>query len=163
MPLAVSIVVVRPLGERAAALEEELSQPLAKPPIYDRVPSAVRAIITAAISTALLAGLCATWLDAGAAFAAIALSQLVRTGARPLPIGIWSRLMDRIPVLLRFAAGIVALYLVGEWFLPDRVRTAENFRPQLVFLLIGLAVFAVLIPSVPGSRRGARAAEVATG
>jgi hypothetical protein len=148
------LVTVRPLGERAAELERDLARPLTKAPLYDRLPRWLRSIVTAALSTVLLAGLCATWLDAACAFAAIALFQLLRTGALSLPITPWVRLMDRVPVLLRFAAGIAAVYFVGAWFLPDRVRTAETFRPQLVFLLLGLAVFFVLIPSVPGSRRG---------
>ncbi len=60
--------------------------------------------------------------------------------------------MERIPVLLRFVAGLVVVYLAGQWFLPERIRDAETFRPQLLFLLLGLTVFLILIPTVPGSR-----------
>lgn len=153
LALQAALVGVAPLAARASVLEAELREPLAKAPLYDRLPAGVRALVTAGLTTVLLAGLCSTWTDAALAFGAVAFFQLARTGALPLPISPWVQAMNRIPVLLRFAAGILVVYLVGQWFLPDRVRSAEDFRPQLVFLLIGLAIFFVLIPGTGRARR----------
>ncbi len=150
------LVTVRPLGNRAAALEQGLAAPLAK-------PAAVRPRATVAAGARHRRVLdCAprgAVRDLARCCGGVRCRRTVADGAHggaALPIGAWVRLMERIPVLVRFAVGIVAVYFVSERFLPERVRTAENFRPQLVFLLIGVAVFAVLIPSVPAARAARR-------
>jgi hypothetical protein len=143
------------LGERAGELERELREPIGARPLYERLPIFVRACVVAALTTLLLAGMFGVLLDAGLVFVAVLVFQLIRTGVIPLPIAPWARLVERIPVLIRFGTGVAVMYLAGQWFLPDRVRAAATFRPQLVFLLLGLAVFFVLIPTVPARRRDA--------
>lgn len=146
------LVTVPSLAGRATAIEEELARPLSAPAVYDRLPQVVRSLISAALITLLLAGLLAGWGEAAVVYVAVSGFELVRTGVVPFPWGPWGTLMERIPVLLRFVAGLVVVYLAGQWFLPERIRDAETFRPQLLFLLLGLTVFLILIPTVPGSR-----------
>lgn len=145
------LVTVRSLAERVTAIEEELERPLNAPPLYDRLPRAVRGLVSGALITLLLSGLLAGWGEAAVVFVIVSGFELLRSGVIPFPWGAWGTLMDRIPVLLRFVVGLVVVYLAGQWFLPERIRDSATFRPQLLFLLLGLSVFLVLIPTVPGN------------
>lgn len=145
------LVTVRSLAERVTAIEEELERPLNAPPLYDRLPRAVRGLVGGALITLLLSGLLAGWGEAAVVFVIVSGFELLRSGVIPFPWGAWGTLMDRIPVLLRFVVGLVVVYLAGQWFLPERIRDSATFRPQLLFLLLGLSVFLVLIPTVPGN------------
>ena len=151
------LVTVRSLAARAGVIEHELCRALPAPPLYDRLPAVVRGVMTGIVTTLLLAGLFSAWAEAVVVFSTVTFFQLARTGVVPVPLGSWARLMDRIPVLVRFAAGLVIVFVVGQWFLPDRIRSAETFGPQLVFLLLGLAVFYLLVPTVPGHQGRDRA------
>jgi len=145
------LVTMRSLAERVSAIEEELARPLDAPPLYDRLPRGVRGLVGGALITLLLSGLLASWGEAAVVFVIVSGFELLRSGVIPFPWGAWGTLMDRIPVLLRFVVGLVVVYLAGQWFLPERIRDSETFRPQLLFLLLGLSVFLVLIPTVPGN------------
>lgn len=151
------LVTVRSLADRSAVIEHELCRPLPTRPLYDRLPGVLRGAMAGMFTTLLLAGLFSGWVEAVVVFSAVTFFQLARTGVIPVPLGAWARLMERIPVLVRFAAGLVVVYLVGRWFLPDRIRAAETFAPQLVFLLLGLAVFYLLVPTVSLRRAPDRA------
>jgi hypothetical protein len=142
----------RPLAERAAQYERAMAHSLARPPIVDRWPPAVRSFGIAGVLALLLSGLYESLAQGLLVFVVLLVFQLARVGVIPLPVHWWSRLLGHVPELVRFAAGVLVMYLVAQSFLADRVRQSATFGPQLVFLLLGLLVFFVLIPPAPRAR-----------
>ena len=69
----------------------------------------------------------------------------------PLPIDPWRRLMGRVPLLVRLAAGLIAVQaLVGVIVDPE----AADFTPLALFIAGSLVLFFALMPGEP--RKAAR-------
>ena len=141
--------VLRPaLAARMDALEAELGAAAPVEPLTARIAPVPRVAMRAAAVTLLLAGMIGGPVDllllGGTAAAVEALRSFVSLGA-------WARLMERVPPLLRLAAGLAVVYALAAAVL----RTAlygSSFRPIAVLTAAALVVFYLLAPGSPGPR-----------
>lgn len=161
--VAVSIWVVRFLlkfraltvaksAERVAALRNVLANtPPGPAMVLPAIPAVLSNIIPipikAALITFLLSGLIESWLQGIVAFIGVSLILLVRDVIIPF-VGIWTRLVSRVPLVIRFALGIFIAWLLGSLILNATWGFGRDttFWPLMLSTLASLLVFALLIP-----------------
>jgi len=112
-----------------------------------RVPNRFRAVLIAALTTLLLAGLYESWLDAffvGLGAAGLAAWRFGLAGRLP---SWWTNFVNRSPAVLRYVAALLIGYLMAYriisalWSMGNR-----NFRSVVVAAFITLAMFYVFFP-----------------
>ncbi len=161
--VAVGILVVRFLLEfrsltvaksarRVVALRNALANTrpgptMALPVIPAVLINIVPIPIKAALITFLLSGLIESWLQGIVAYIVVSLILLVRDVIVPF-VGIWTRLVSRVPLVIRFAMGIFIAWLLGSLILNVTFAAGRDttFWPLLLSALVSLFVFALLIP-----------------
>ena len=76
------------------------------------------------------------------------LARLCRSGVVPFPSAGWRAAVDRIPVALRFGAGMLVVQGLASAIVGASVRSGEPSLQILVWpMATGLVVMAVLLPS----------------
>ena len=142
------------LGARMEVLVDRINEAPAVVPLWDRVPAVVRCFVQAAFATLLLGGVFQTWRDGVIVGAVAFVIQLVRAGVIPLPLGGYERLMQRVPLLLRLAVAMVAVYFLARFVL-ERLLTQTQSLRGLGFVTAGsMIVFFLLNPKNPRDRPG---------
>jgi hypothetical protein len=108
------------------------------------VPPWLRVSMQALLSTFLLAGLLATWLDAlllwGCLAAVLALQRMIPRWRR------WTAVAARVPWLARLAAAVVASYWISATVVKSLWPVTSTFRPVTVAIVLSITVFAFLFP-----------------
>jgi hypothetical protein len=138
----------RPLNVVERAMTE--ARPVT--PLAERLPVAVVAAARALTSWLLLAGLYETWVDAAILGLLILLISLARHGLLRLPLGPWPDLAQRLPLLLRLAAGFFIVAYIAQ-LLDRQLRSAESFRPIMLLTGLALVIFYLVNPLAPIARR----------
>jgi hypothetical protein len=132
------------LAARLTTVEQQLESASAIQPLTVQVRPWVRTGLGALWSTLLLAGIYQTWLDGVALGALILLLQSARAGLVRIPLGPWPELVERWPLLIRLAAGLLVIILLSRYVVPQSLLTTESFSP--IMILTGLAfVFLYLL------------------
>lgn len=140
-------------AERAAALRSchaRVNHVL--PHRWPRLPLIVRAPLTGALVTLLVAGVIDDWLGAALLFVVFSLSVALRSAVgRVAP---WSRLMNRVPLAIRLAVGAVASYLIGLAVV-GAAGIGESFFPIVAASALAMPVMVLLLPprTAPGAPR----------
>jgi hypothetical protein len=128
------------------AVEEELLAPLdAAPPARNPYVVALRTFAIALGGVLFLAGMIEAWWAAGVLACAFLLAQLVKVGDVPFPPRGWRRLVDRIPVLVRFGAVLLVVNGVAKAVLA-RAIDQESFQLMVWPVAVSVLVMAVLVP-----------------
>lgn len=124
-------------------------------PLTERLPRVIRAFFAAAWGALLLSGLYTPWfslpdtlwIDGVLVGFVIFVLQLLRLDVIPVPIGVWSRLMAKVPLLIRLTVGALIMLGLGAAVLP--LFWGPSFRPMLFLIIVGLVVFYLLNPASP--------------
>jgi hypothetical protein len=145
------MIVFRPhLGVRLDAIQNQLNLPPPISPITAQVNPWIRTVGQSLWSTLLLTGMIFFWYDAVLLGGLIFLLQAARTRLIPLPLGPWARLVQRIPLLVRMAGGIIVVYYLSRSFLEAQMRVTSSFRPIVLLTGVALVVFFLLNPGLLG-------------
>jgi hypothetical protein len=143
---------MRKLWQQAIDADRQLKWPR-------RQPAWLRAAGIALLSTLLLAGLIASWLLALLVFAVLLAICLTRNCVLPKvsPWMKWSRIVERVPAIVRLAAAIVATYFATLQFLqlPGMSAPANgipgHFGAELISIGMGVIILTLLLPYIPAS------------
>lgn len=138
-----------PATQRVAAIATQMNAAQPVQPLADRVPILVRIAARTLWAVLLLAGLMTDVIDAVILGGIVAVLQLIRAGFISVPLGRWPQRAQRIPLLLRLAAGFALIWFISlqlEGFLID---TAQDFRPLALLTGLSMVVFLLLVPPVP--------------
>ena len=139
----------RAFAQRLEGVEAALAEPSAggpPTPYTARIGKIRAALLGAAVTTFILAGMMTSWWVAALFFAEFVLPRLLTTGAIPLPIDPWRRLMSRIPLLLRLAAALIVVQTIAAAVLDEKAAT---FTPLALYMATALAVLVALMPGQP--------------
>jgi hypothetical protein len=143
--MAVRIVVETVARRDVAIREARVQLAIARAaPVGGLVLSPVRAAFRAALTALLLAGIVDNPFEGvvllGVLFVLFWARDLIQT---VLPA--WVRLVSRIPVLLRLAAGIALSSAIATQSV-NLFWASDTFFPILLSVLLSLGIFAILIP-----------------
>lgn len=133
----------RQVVQRVAGLSARLAH--VQPAIPAKLPLPVAVVFKCVTITFLLSGILTTWLDA--TLFAIASAAILM--ARPLvlkPASALARLIARVPVLLRIAAGILASYFIANLVMHAMWNSTSTFRPVTISITASMLLFALLLP-----------------
>jgi uncharacterized protein YjeT (DUF2065 family) len=111
-----------------------------------RIPAPVRLLFTSLIATFVLAGTYASWLDALLVFATTLGLGAWRSGLIGHFPAAWTQPISRIPVLLRFMAGLIVGYILSGVVLSGAWHQTDSLRPIMLGALLTLAALYVLLP-----------------
>ncbi len=137
----------RRFAERMQSVETALAQPLPDgPSAVGRVGKVRTALIVAAVTTFVLAGMIASWWVAALFFAEFLLLRLLTSDVIRLPIEPWRRLLGRVPLLFRLAIALIVVQALAAVVLDEQ---AQTFTPMALYVAGALAVFVVLMPGQP--------------
>ncbi|HQV29297.1 MAG TPA: hypothetical protein PLL45_18520 [Thermoflexales bacterium] len=149
---AVRVVIERlPAAQRAAAdARRDLRQTRTgaralQPP---RLPVWLAAALRSAFATYLLAGLIVTFLEGVLFFGLTLAGQLLRgmVATRLAPL---SRLMARVPIVLRLVAGGLVSFALASLLVPLVWNSTQTFFPIMIPTATSMVVFALLMPATP--------------
>lgn len=132
---------------RLEAREQQLNdaQPLA--PLSSKLPLVARVAFTAIGSTLMLAGMLEAWWDGLILLVVIGALQLARARlVAPAVVLAWARRIERIPLPLRLAAGVLLTTFVARIALGPALAITNSFRPILLLTVFALFVFYLLDP-----------------
>ena len=131
------------LDRREAQLNE--TTPLV--PLTATVPLAARVALTSIWSTLMLAGMFEAWWDGLILLVVITILQLARARVlAPRALLPWARQIERIPLPLRLAIGILVTSFVARIALAPALAGTNSFRPILLLTVFALLVFYLLDP-----------------
>lgn len=141
------------IGNRLDPFERQLltAKPVAS--LVARAPLAARDVLHSLWAVLMLSGMFAGWIDAALIGALIFLIQASRTGLLRIPLGPWPAIMERLPVLLRFAAAVVIVYMVSRVVLGWQFAETNSFRPVLVLTGLSVLVFYLANPGLTRLRQ----------
>lgn len=139
--LEYSAAAADPAGVEALVAAVEQAD---RPGLLDRLPQPVTAVIWSGIATFLVAGLLDNWFSVLIIFLSILFIEGFRILLANRAPG-WTRLVERVPVILRLAA-VLALSALLSARLFASLRLGESFLPLVLALLIPLALMAVAFP-----------------
>lgn len=135
------------LRARLAAREQALNQTTPLAPLTSKIPLSVRVGLTSIWSTLMLAGMLEAWWDGLILLIVITVLQLARARVvTPAPLLGWARRIERVPLPLRLAAGILVTTFVARIALAPALAVTNSFRPILLLTLFALFVFYLLDP-----------------
>jgi hypothetical protein len=138
------------IGGVAESLEERV-----RSGFWERLPATAKTIAQAAVGTLVLAGLLDAWSSALILFAGLLIVGWARRSLA-VQINVWTRMIGRIPALLRLAIAVGGAYLLSFVLLTGRLY-GSSFQPLVWALIISLMLTALLFPeTASGSeeRRG---------
>lgn len=137
----------RRFAERLQSVEVALAEPLTDhTSAVARVGEVRAALLVAAVTTLVLAGMIATWWVAALFFVEFLLLRLLTADVVRLPIEPWRRLLDRVPLLFRLAIALIVVQALAAVVLDEK---AQSFTPMALYVAGALAVFVVLMPGQP--------------
>lgn len=126
--------------------EQALLAPLdAPPPARSPYRVVLRTFAVALGGVLFLAGMIESWWAAAVLACAFLLAQLVQSGDIPFPPRGWRRLVDRVPVLVRFGAVLLVVNGVAKAVL-DRAIDEESFQLMVWPVALSILAMAVLVP-----------------
>ncbi len=132
---------------RLDASEAALNEVEPVTPLSAAIPAVGRVALTSLWATLMLAGMVEAWWDGLILLAVITVLQLAR--ARLLKADVilpWARLVRRIPLPLRLAAGVIVTSVVARAVLGPALLRTNSFRPILLLTLFALITFYLLDP-----------------
>ncbi len=150
--IALIVAVLRILAEYAVAsnapkVVDEYARAVEvarKPALGQHLSPFIKVIVQTSLSTLLLAGLLDTWIST-----VLLIVGLLLIGAGRMILAervqLWSRTMERIPVLLRLLVAL-GLALLLSLFLLDNRLTGISFQPLVWALLISTFCMAIVFP-----------------
>jgi hypothetical protein len=95
----------------------------------------------------MLSGMLQAWWDGLVLLAVIGVLQLARARlVTPAPVLAWARRIERVPLPLRLAAGVLLTTLVARIALGPALSITNSFRPILLLTVFALFVFYLLDP-----------------
>jgi len=127
------------------------------------LPSAVRAVLAAGLSTLLIGGFLSSMGEGVLTFLFFAVILVARGSILPrlAPWALWMRLAARVPLLLRLLIGGVISYEIARCVLSvaqgqptfgDSIST-DSFQPVVLGACLSLLVMTVLLPQAQPARR----------
>jgi hypothetical protein len=132
---------------RLDAREQQLNDARPLAPLSAKVPLVARVAFTAIWSTLMLSGMLQAWWDGLVLLAVIGVLQLARARlVTPAPVLAWARRIERVPLPLRLAAGVLLTTLVARIALGPALSITNSFRPILLLTVFALFVFYLLDP-----------------
>jgi hypothetical protein len=139
-------VLSRSYAPELDEVEDELLAPFdTPPPARNPYTTVVRMLAAALVGVLLLAGLIEELWAAGALALVFVLAQLLQSGDIPLPPAAWRRLVDRVPMLLRFTAVLVVVNAVAEEVV-GRAITEGSFQVMVWPIALSVLAMAILVP-----------------
>ena len=109
--------------------------------------------------TFLMGSTLASWTDAAGLFAALAVALAVRDLLAHFAPG-WARAALRVPLAIRFAAGLAAIYVAAAIVLQFNGGADNTFLPAKLAAVSATVIFALIIPGraafAPARAMGAR-------
>lgn len=143
-----------PAGARLIALEQRFRTTVEVRPLLSRLPLAVRLIGRAFLLTVLLSGLLSAYWQALLTFLVLLVAQVVVSPLMPIGLGVLSRVLARVPRLVRLVVALVPVYLLGtfifDYFLE---RGTTSFIPFLVVTMISAVLMTLLSPNPPADEQ----------
>jgi len=161
--VAVVMTAVRAVVENLAKRRPLISRELPPiPPVTQRHvgSTAIGLVMRTALTTLLMAGLFAGWLDACLFAVAFASILLLRNGL-PSYAPMWIALVERVPILFRLLLGLALSYLVAQAIVASASST-DSFAPILISATASLLIIALLLPR-PAIRTATNRDVTATG
>ncbi len=126
-----------------------------RPAFSRRLPSYVRAILAAAVLTALISGFISSLLWGVILFLFLSFILIARTTLLPSLV-LWKKwvgMIARIPIVARVAVGALLSFIVSQVIISffqnqpsANLRTSESFLPVLISVGISLLIMTALVP-----------------
>jgi hypothetical protein len=138
----------RPTNDPILVVEQAGRALSSTQPLSERLPAAARIGLRAGWTVLMFSGMYGGWGDASIILALVAVLSAIRFQIIRIPLLRWSRLMDRIPVLVRILAGTALVYVIAYRLLLVDMRTNPTFRPLLIVTGLSLILFFVLNPGI---------------
>ncbi len=139
------------LARRVRRVEAELAEAVPVRPLAERAGALPVAVLTAAASTLVLAGLIQAWWVALLYFTELLLLRALSLGLLPPRVDAWRRLVARIPLALRLAVALLTVRAVASAL----VGRSESFTPMALFVASAVAALYLLMPGQPLPREAA--------
>lgn len=134
------------LGSKLDSMQDELvSAPLVNA-FFDFSNKWIVLLISSIWSCFLLSGAYQSILDAIVIGVVTFILLGIRKGLIPFSLGIWSNLMQRIPLLLRLGVGFFIVRYLSKPLLADLMRNTQTFRPVLLIIVISMFIIFLLTP-----------------
>ena len=67
----------------------------------------------------------------------------------PLPMGVWAKWMDKIPLLVRLVIGFILIKIIASALLENMMHTTNTFRPLLLMTALSMLIIFLLTPQLP--------------
>lgn len=158
--VAIVIAAVRMLLQGMTAFHSEVGKPLEElerelrdlPPVKSLEDLLNPWFLTAFAtlwSILLIAGVYKSWIDPVLIGALIFVLLAVRRQLIPVPLGVWPKLMDKIPMLIRLVFGFILIKIISSAILVHMMRTTDTFRPLLLMTAVSMLIIFLLTPQLP--------------
>jgi hypothetical protein len=140
--------VGRPLDE----LERELRELPPVDSLGDRINPWISTAAGALWSVLMIAGIYKSFVDPILIGALIFVLLAIRKQLIPVPLGLWAKWMEKIPLLFRLAAGFILIKIIASALIENMMRTTDTFRPLLLMTALSMLVIFLLTPRLPVAR-----------
>lgn len=158
--VAVITAAIRMLLQGMTAFRSEVGKPLDElerelrelPPVKslsDRVNPWFSAAAASLWSVLMIAGVYKSWIDPILIGALILVMLAMRKQLIPLPMGVWAKWMDKIPLLVRLVIGFILIKIIASALLENMMHTTNTFRPLLLMTALSMLIIFLLTPQLP--------------
>ena len=158
--VAVVTAAIRMLLQGMTAFRSEVGKPLEQlerelkelPPVKslgDRINPWFLAAFAALWSVLMIAGVYKSWIDPVLIGALIFVLLAVRQQLIPVPLGVWPKLMEKIPLLIRLVIGFILIKIISSAILENMMRSTNTFRPLLLMTALSMLIIFLLTPQLP--------------
>lgn len=139
------VLTLPPFSQTYSNLSEKLFKAKPVVPFFDRLPVPARVIISSAAMAFLLSGLFSNWFQPVILFSVFSFFSVFREGLISLPFSPLAKIMDKIPVIVRFVIGLVLVSWVAGRAVANRPGN-DGFSPIILTIVISLVIFFLLTP-----------------
>lgn len=158
--VAIVIAAIRMLLQGMTAFRSEVGMPLDQlerelrelPPVKslgDRLNPWFLAAAAALWSVLMISGVYKSWIDPVLIGALIFVLLAIRQQLIPVPLGVWPKLMDKIPLLIRLVFGFILIKIISSAILENAMHSTDTFRPLLLMTALSMLIIFLLTPQLP--------------
>ncbi|UVI29381.1 hypothetical protein [Paenibacillus spongiae] len=158
--VAIVIAAIRMLLQGMTAFRSEIGKPLdglerelrELPPVEslgDRLNPWFSTAAVALWSVLMIAGVYKSWIDPVFIGALIFVLLAIRQQLIPIPLGVWAKWMDKIPLLIRLVIGFILIKIIASAILENMMYATDTFRPLLLMTALSMLIIFLLTPQLP--------------
>lgn len=133
------------LAKKLAPLKEKLFKAEPVLSLTAQVPPVIMVIGSALWVVFFISGILTDWKQAVIIFVVFAVFSSLRNGLVTLPLGPLPKLMNQIPLIGRFIAGLLVVVWLANQMVQHR-GSADGFQPLIVTIVLASAIFFLLTP-----------------